>query len=91
MKIAYQSIFSIGLILISFLSFAQNQPTIRHEVKGTILDGQTSAPLIGATVTIKGTTNGGTTDENGEFLLRTGQTLPFTLVISYVGYQKKRR
>lgn len=89
MKIVYQSIFSIGLILISFVSLAQNQPTIRHEVKGTILDSQTSAPLIGATVTIKGTTNGATTDENGEFLLRTGQTLPFTLVISYVGYQKK--
>jgi iron complex outermembrane receptor protein len=54
-----------------------------------VLDAGTDEPLIGATVTIKGTTNGSVTDSNGEFSLVTGQILPFTLIVTYVGYVKK--
>jgi len=44
---------------------------------------------VGANVFIKGITNGDITDENGEFGLLTAQVLPFTVVVSYVGYYKK--
>ncbi|WP_229598088.1 TonB-dependent receptor [Runella aurantiaca] len=72
----------------SFLS-AQNTPVINATVSGKILDARSGAALIGATVSIKGTTNGAATDVNGEFALITGQKLPFILLVSSVGYLKK--
>jgi iron complex outermembrane receptor protein len=54
-----------------------------------VVNAKTNNLLVGATVSIKGTTNGGQTDENGEFALITGQKLPFTLLVSYTGYFKK--
>ena len=76
-------------VLMPFLMFAQNTPIINATVSGKVVDVRTNEILIGATVSIKGTTNGASTDANGEFALITGQKLPFTLIVSYVGYQKK--
>ncbi|MDB5240685.1 MAG: TonB-dependent receptor plug [Spirosoma sp.] len=64
-------------------------PTINTTLTGRITDQRTGEPLIGATVLIKGTTNGGTADTRGQFILKTGQKLPFSLVISFIGYQSK--
>lgn len=79
----------VAALFLPLLSFAQNQDQINATIKGKVLDSKTNEPLIGATVSIKGTTNGASTDLNGEFGLATGQKLPFTLIISYIGYQKK--
>jgi TonB-linked SusC/RagA family outer membrane protein len=86
-----KAIFLWGLSLfIPFLIQAQpNEPIINATVSGRITDGRTKEPLIGATVLIKGTTNGGTADVKGRFVLKTGQKLPFTLVVSFIGYQSK--
>jgi iron complex outermembrane recepter protein len=81
--------FSLGALLLSFAVSAQDGPVINATVSGKVLDARNNEPLIGATVTIKGTTNGGATDVNGNFSLLTGQKLPFILVVSYVGYLKK--
>nr|WP_166560465.1 TonB-dependent receptor [Runella sp. CRIBMP] len=78
----------VSVFLPSYLS-AQNTPMINATVSGKILDARSGAPLIGATVSIKGTTNGAATDVNGEFALITGQKLPFILLVSSVGYLKK--
>ncbi|WP_046242792.1 SusC/RagA family TonB-linked outer membrane protein [Hymenobacter terrenus] len=67
--------------------YAQNAPTINANVQGLVVDAATHEPLIGATVQIKGTTNGSGTDPQGHFELKTGQVLPFTLIVSYVGYR----
>jgi iron complex outermembrane recepter protein len=57
----------------------------------TLLTGSISddakSPLIGATIVVKGTINGTTTDVNGKFSLKISGTLPVTLVISSVGYE----
>ena len=63
------------------------KPVINSIVNGKVTDG--ALPLEGTTVQIKGTTNTATTDFEGNFTLKTGQKLPFTLVVSYVGFQKK--
>lgn len=77
----------LGLfVLLPFLSHSQNQPTINATLSGKIIDRKTQEPLVGASALIKGTTNGGITDANGKFLLSTGQKLPFTLVVSFIGY-----
>ena len=52
-------------------------------VQGTVVD-EAGEPIIGATVVVKGTSQGTVTDVNGSFTL----TAPAdgTLVVSYVGY-----
>lgn len=78
-----------SLLIPFFLQAQPIPPTINATLNGRITDDRTKEPLIGATVVIKGTTNGGTADVNGRFTLKTGQKLPFTLVVSFIGYQTK--
>jgi iron complex outermembrane recepter protein len=59
-------------------------------VTGKIYDAQTIEPLIGATVHIKGTTSGTTTNHNGEFSLDYKNGFPITLVFSYIGYETQQ-
>lgn len=54
-------------------------------VKGTVLDDM--GPVIGATVLVKGTTNGVVTDLEGNFQLNV--QVGATLVVSFVGYEDK--
>ena len=89
MKQFLKSVLLLGAIFIPSFLVAQNGPVINSTVSGKIIDARTKELLIGATVTIKGTTNGSTTDVNGQFNLLTGQKLPFTVVVSFVGYQTK--
>lgn len=89
MRNTLTSLFLAWTISIPFFSLAQDKPTINATVSGKIVDARSNELLIGATVSIKGTTNGASTDANGEFSLITGQKLPFTVIVSFIGYQKK--
>ena len=89
MKEILKAAFLLGALLTPFVLSAQNEPVINSTVSGKIIDAQTKENLIGATVKIKGTTNGSTTDQNGEFTLLTGQKLPFTVIVSFLSYQTK--
>ena len=82
------SLFSI--FLISFGINAQNTPPlIQSKLEGSVVDQAKNEPIIGASVNIKGTTHGVQTDLDGKFYFQTGQKFPYTLVVSYVGYQTK--
>ncbi|MBD0779484.1 TonB-dependent receptor [Maribacter sp. ANRC-HE7] len=74
------------MVLAAFLmtAMAFSQETIT----GTILDGETSDPLPGASIVVKGTTKGATTDFDGKFSLSVTDGSG-TLVISYMGYVTK--
>ncbi len=89
MKKFLKSTFAAWAIFLPFYISAQDKPIINATVSGRVIDARTNEILIGATVAIKGTTNGANTDANGEFSLITGQKLPFTVLVSYVGYLKK--
>ncbi|GAB4027100.1 TonB-dependent receptor [Spirosoma koreense] len=89
MKQFLKSVLLLGFVTIPFVLSAQNAPVINATITGKVTDARTNENLIGATVVIKGTTNGGATDLNGEFKLLTGQKLPFTVVVSFLGYQTK--
>lgn len=54
-------------------------------VKGRVLDGQTGEPVFSAIIGEKGTTNGTTSDFDGEFSIKVN-TIPTTLVINLVGF-----
>ena len=68
---------------------ALRQPAADITVTGTVLD-EKQVGLPGATVVLKGTSLGATTDANGKFSLRIpdGTAAP-TLVISTIGYVKQ--
>ena len=57
-------------------------------ISGTIMDGELNEPLPGANVIVKGTTNGTTTDFDGNFII-TDVAIGDVLTISYIGYVAK--
>ncbi len=57
-------------------------------ISGTITD-EKGEPLIGASVLVKGTTSGASTDVQGRFTLRVTTTGNVTLVVKYIGFQPK--
>ena len=70
------------LMLFTTVAFAQST------IKGKIIDGDMNSPLPGANVLVKGTTNGATTDFDGDFTI-TSQSTSGQLIISYVGFATK--
>ncbi|MEW4923691.1 TonB-dependent receptor [Algibacter sp. 2305UL17-15] len=74
-------VFSLLFLFLSITVMAQSQKT----VTGTVLSAADNMPLPGATVIEKGTTNGTSTDFDGNFSLtvNSGAT---TLIVSYIGY-----
>lgn len=50
-----------------------------------VVNDESGEPLIGASVRVKGTTKGATTDANGQFSIA-GVKKGATLVVSYIGY-----
>ncbi|MFT3822577.1 MAG: SusC/RagA family TonB-linked outer membrane protein [Chitinophagaceae bacterium] len=85
----YLSVFlTFSLLIITTVVHAQQN---NIDLSGRVIDKATNQPLAGATVHIKGTTHEVLTDEKGNFYFLTGQKLPVTYVISYVGYQAQER
>ncbi len=77
-----------GMVLPVFLLIglaAMAQETIL--VSGKVSDSKDGSPLIGVSVSVKGTTSGTATDGNGNFSLRVSQGA--TLVFTYVGFGTK--
>ncbi|KAA3438801.1 SusC/RagA family TonB-linked outer membrane protein [Rufibacter hautae] len=60
---------------------------VDFQVKGKVTD-KTGSPLIGASVSVKGTAIGATTDINGNYAIN-APTESGALVVSYIGYLSK--
>ncbi|AEM70155.1 outer membrane insertion C-terminal signal protein [Allomuricauda ruestringensis DSM 13258] len=74
---------AFAAIFISAMAFAQGTLT------GTVVDGELGGPLPGASVVVKGTSNGTSTDFDGNFTLEVNQNSG-TLIVSYIGFIKKQ-
>jgi TonB-linked SusC/RagA family outer membrane protein len=59
---------------------------LAQQVSGTVTEADSGAPLPGATVLVKGTNNGTTTDFDGMFQI-TGVPGDAILVVSYLGFE----
>ncbi|WP_281232840.1 SusC/RagA family TonB-linked outer membrane protein [Flavobacterium gelatinilyticum] len=80
----------IFVLLISIgVNAQETKPLIQSKLEGIVVDAVTKEPIIGASVNIKGTTHGVLTDFDGKFFFQTGQKLPYTLIVSYLGYKKE--
>jgi iron complex outermembrane receptor protein len=77
-----KSLLFILLISITGVSFAQN-------VIIGVVKGEKGLPVIGATVTVKGTNIYAVADTAGKFIIEAAKHLPFTLQISSADYKAK--
>ncbi|WCT10504.1 TonB-dependent receptor [Mucilaginibacter jinjuensis] len=77
----FATVFSLGI------TYAQGNGG--KLITGKLLDSQTKEPLIGATVTIKGTTKAVSVSLDGTFKIRVPEEGTTTLVFSYIGYISK--
>ena len=71
----------LAVVVMLMTTFAFAQQTIT----GTVVDGDLGGPLPGASVVVKGTRNGTTTDFDGNFSINVNNTTG-SVVISYMGY-----
>ncbi|WP_185956512.1 SusC/RagA family TonB-linked outer membrane protein [Changchengzhania lutea] len=81
MKTKFSGILTLLLAFVVQLTFAQEK-----QISGTVSDGA-GLPLPGATVLIKGTSSGTSTDFDGKYSITANQGA--TLVFSFVGYTTK--
>lgn len=92
MEPAYTALFKYSFVFLFTLifsqAFANNTPhvPIFLEVQGRVADGSGKA-ITGASVQVKGTAIGTTTDDNGKFSLQADRGS--ILVVSHVGYQTR--
>jgi len=76
-------------ILPSRLIAQQTAPVINSKLFGKVIDSDQRKPISGAVVRIKGTTHTVATNSEGDFNFQTGQKFPYTLQISYIGFENK--
>lgn len=80
MKSFYPNVIAILLfVIISHSGFGQGQ------IKGTVKD-RDGVPLVGATVSVKGTNVYAIVDAGGQFTIAVQKEFPFTLLVRQVGY-----
>lgn len=65
--------------------FGNSNPTQQHELTGKVVDGDNEA-LIGASILIKGTSQGTVTDIDGTFKLRIADPC-VDIVVSHIGFE----
>ncbi|MDG5766213.1 TonB-dependent receptor [Balneolales bacterium ANBcel1] len=75
------------LLVVATNALAQNTGTIT----GTLIDGSNDETLLGATVMIEGTNRGASTNMEGRFTIRNVQPGEYTLVATYIGYDRVRQ
>ncbi|MDX1942847.1 MAG: TonB-dependent receptor [Saprospiraceae bacterium] len=81
-----KTIYLFFTIIIVFFIINIHQATAQNVVSGIVRDAEGQI-LADATVIVKGTTAYALTDTSGQFRVTTTATLPFTLEISFVGYE----
>ena len=79
MKKQYNFFFTVAMILITSVAFSQGTVT------GKVVDE--NGPLPGASVVVKGTTNGTSADFDGNFNISLPNNSSRILVFSYLGYK----
>ncbi len=81
------ALFSVSMYANKGGLIKDNSTNLQQQITGTIIDAETGTPIPGANVVEKGTTNGTTTDFDGNYSITVSADA--TLVYSYIGYQNQ--
>ncbi|OGC75933.1 MAG: hypothetical protein A2145_06660 [candidate division Zixibacteria bacterium RBG_16_40_9] len=87
MQSKFLKIYILLLIFSSFLAASLLWAGDTGKIKGAVLDSKTKQPLIGATVTVEGTTLGAVSKPDGSFHILNVPPGTYTVKVVYVGYQ----
>ena len=87
MKIYLLKHLPMRLLVFGAFLFNLNIAFSQTVVKGKVIDAGTGEVLVGATVLIKGTQVGAQTDYDGVFSFTTNQKPPFSIQISFIGFE----
>ncbi|GAB3916983.1 SusC/RagA family TonB-linked outer membrane protein [Larkinella terrae] len=79
-----QSFLIVSLLIVTLGNVAWAQSGSRVSIGGKVTAEEDGQPLVGATITEKGTTNGTTSDAEGNFKLSISPNA--TVVVSFIGY-----
>lgn len=87
----YKFLKTLPLVLLPVAVFAQNggTPLINSHQEGKVIDSVTKQPIAGVVLQIKGVTHSVATGQDGHFTFITGQKLPYTLIVTFIGYKTK--
>jgi TonB-linked SusC/RagA family outer membrane protein len=77
-------------LLTTFCFFSLCLFSQERDIKGSVADKESGMPLLGVNVIVEGTTQGTTTDFDGNFILPSVQE-GVTLVFSYLGFETVKR
>ncbi len=77
------------ILPVELFSQIHTTPLVNATLQGQIIDAETKDPIAGAIIRLEGVTHSAQTDAEGNFYFVTGQKLPMTLIISYLGYKKQ--
>ncbi|MEM9666688.1 MAG: carboxypeptidase-like regulatory domain-containing protein, partial [Bacteroidota bacterium] len=83
----FLALFGSALLLLAPSALAQTT----GKIAGTVLEAGTGEPLPGVNVFIEGTTQGTSTNINGEFVIIGVRPGTYTIVASFVGFANERR
>ncbi|MRI00598.1 SusC/RagA family TonB-linked outer membrane protein [Kriegella sp. EG-1] len=72
-------------LLLLFLSFVPLGLLAQDQITGSVISADDGMPLAGATVIVKGTTTGTTTDFDGNYTIETDES-DAILIFSYIGF-----
>ncbi len=76
------------LLLLIIINLSLSSAFAQVKVSGSVTDSEDGTPVIGATVTVKGTSSGTVTDTKGAFTISLPST-PGTIIVSFLGYQER--
>lgn len=77
-------------LLCSMLCFGTLFAGTTGKIAGKITDAEAKEPVVGANVLVEGTIMGASTDAGGEFIISNLPPGDYTIVISALGFQKRR-
>jgi len=86
-KVSKAEVRKVGLVNKVNFAIPYNTVFSQQEISGKVVD-EDGVPLPGASIVIKGTTTGTTTDFDGNFSI--DASVGDTLVVSYIGYETKQ-
>jgi outer membrane receptor protein involved in Fe transport len=82
------NVFRLLLTLVVVIALVPGLSFASGKIRGWVTDTETGEPLMGANILVQGTTMGAATDANGEYVILNVPVGKYTLVTSYMGYQK---
>lgn len=83
----YFRFFIFHKTLLLYLILPHASAYAQSDVKGSVFDGRTGEPIIGANIIEKQTANGVATDVKGGFSFQPKGDFPVTLTVSFIGYK----